>query len=335
MCNDLSCIQNNKSINQMEDLPLSLYSSNDNFWNKQREATELLGIYLQYFSEFKKWGIRAVNCANFLCFKFEINEETGEIILKLISADFCKLRHCPVCNWRRTLRLRASFFSFIKPFMEKNPKARWIFLTLTAPNVPIENLGDQLTKMNQAWKRLIQRKSLGFVQGFIRSTEVTREQKRRNYAHPHFHCLLQVDPDYFRGSKYLSQEKWLKLWQEAMRDDSITMVNVKAVKKDISVDGIILEVTKAFTYSIKLEEYKNPDEWLLEYFRQVHRRRFIVAGGSLKDAIKDLREEDEDNESLINVDDDDIAKIDLKEDEELHFNWRNKEYIYRKYTPKN
>lgn len=333
MCNDLSCVQNNKTIKQMEDLPLSLYSNNDNFWNKQREATEILGEYLQHYKEFKRWGIRAVNCANFLNFRFEIDKETGEIKLKLVSADFCKLRHCPVCNWRRSLRLKASFFSFIEPFMEENPRSRWIFLTLTTPNVPIEELGEQLTKMNQAWKRFTQRKAMRFIKGFVRTTEVTREKKRRNYAHPHFHVVLQVDPSYFQGKFYLSHDKWLKLWQESMRDESIEQVNVQAVKAGTSTDGIILEITKAFTYSIKLDDYKNPDEWLLEYFRQVHRRRFIVAGGNLKNAIRDLREEDEDNESLINVDDEDVSKIDLKEDEELYFNWRNLEYIYRKYTP--
>lgn len=119
MCNDLSCVQNNKTIKQMEDLPLSLYSNNDNFWNKQREATEILGEYLQHYKEFKRWGIRAVNCANFLNFRFEIDKETGEIKLKLVSADFCKLRHCPVCNWRRSLRLKASFFLSSNPLWKR------------------------------------------------------------------------------------------------------------------------------------------------------------------------------------------------------------------------
>lgn len=61
--------------------------------------------------------------------------------------------------------------------MEENPKARWIFLTLTVPNVPVEQLGEQLTKMNQAWKRFTQRKAMRFIKGFVRTTEVTREKK--------------------------------------------------------------------------------------------------------------------------------------------------------------
>ena len=172
------------------------------------------------------------------------------------------------------------------------------------------------------------------MKGFIRTTEVTREQKRKGYCHPHFHVLIQVESSYFQGYNYLSQAKWLELWRDCYRDQSISAsgVNVKAVKGDISEDNVIQEVNKTFTYSIKIEDVVKPDNWLLEYFRQVHRRRFVVAGGSLKDAIKDMREiEDEENDDLIHVEGD--KEVENKADSKSYFGWRDKEFIYRKTNP--
>lgn len=329
----LSVLDSSKDFHLKEDLPLSDYSKNDAVWDEKRRHTELLGQYLEHFDEFKKWGERCVSCAEILTFRFEVNKETGELKLKLNQANFCRVRHCPVCNWRRSMRLQACFYNFLPSFLEKNPKSRFIFMTLTAPNVPITELDSQLVKMNQAWQRFSQRKVFtNRVKGFVRATEVTREKRRKNYAHPHFHVLLQVDSSYFKGGNYLSQEKWLDLWRHAMRDDSITQVDVRAVKGDITKDNVINEISKTFNYSIEAEQYEKPDAWLLEYFRQVHRKRFIVSGGSLKNAIKDIREDEESNDDLINTDDDN-SEPDLKEEEKLYFGWRNKEFVYKKTNP--
>lgn len=62
------------------------------------------------------------------------------------------------------------------------------------------------------------------------------------------------------------------------------------------------------------------------------RERFIVAGGSMKSAIKDLREGEETNDDLINTEEENQS-VDLKEDEKLYFGWRNLEFIYRKTQP--
>jgi hypothetical protein len=71
-------------------------------------------------------------------------------------------------------------------------------------------------------------------------------------------------------------------------------VNVQAIKQGAEAEAA-QEVLK---YAIKPEDMKadGDGEWLLELTRQVHRLRFIASGGSLKDA---LREGDESNEDLI------------------------------------
>ena len=48
--------------------------------------------------------------------------------------------------------------------------------------------------MNEGWKRMIQSKRFkGVVDGFIRTTEITRPEKKKSErmnVHPHFHAML-------------------------------------------------------------------------------------------------------------------------------------------------
>ena len=77
------------------------------------------------------------------------------------------------------------------------PNARWMFLTLTVRNCAIEELGETLSRMNTAFQRLKDRKEFRPVQGWIRTTEVTRGSD--GSAHPHFHTLMMVPPSMLSG----------------------------------------------------------------------------------------------------------------------------------------
>ena len=57
-----------------------------------------------------------------------------------------------------------------------------MFLTLTVRNCAIEELGETLSRMNTAFQRLKDRKEFRPVQGWIRTTEVTRGSD--GSAHP-------------------------------------------------------------------------------------------------------------------------------------------------------
>ena len=100
--------------------------------------------------------------------------ETGETRLRLREAHFCRVRHCPVCQWRRSLMWQARFYQSLPKLVTEHPKARWLFLTLTVRNCPITELGETLTAMNAAWQRLKDRKEFRPVLGWVRTTEVTR-----------------------------------------------------------------------------------------------------------------------------------------------------------------
>ncbi|MBE3060566.1 protein rep, partial [Klebsiella pneumoniae] len=79
-------------------------------------------------------------------------------------------------------------------------------MTLTGRNCAIEELGETLSRMNTAFQRLKDRKEFRPVQGWIRTTEVTRGSD--GSAHPHFHTLMRVPPGMLNGQSYVRHERW-------------------------------------------------------------------------------------------------------------------------------
>ncbi|WP_249823825.1 MULTISPECIES: protein rep, partial [Enterobacteriaceae] len=213
-------------------------------------------------------------------------------------------RHCPVCQWRRTLMWQARFYQALPKIVVDYPSSRWLFLTLTVRNCEIGELGTVLTAMNAAFKRMEKRKELSPVQGWIRATEVTRGKD--GSAHPHFHCLLMVQPSWFKGKNYVKHERWVELWRDCLRVNYEPNIDIRAVKtKTGEVVANVAEqlqsaVAETLKYSVKPEDMANDPEWFLELTRQLHKRRFISTGGALKNVLQLDRET---NEDLVIADD--------------------------------
>lgn len=84
---------------------------------------------------------------------------------------------------------------------------------LTAPNVPGNQLQQEIKTYNKAFKELVERKEVkGVVKDYERKLEVTYNQERDDY-HPHFHVLIAVNRSYFTDKDYyISRDRWLELW---------------------------------------------------------------------------------------------------------------------------
>ena len=85
---------------------LSEVSPKDKPWDKHRANTDIVAHH--YKSDGMDDYAERVNlCSQLLDFKLVPDREEGELKLKLSSAYFCRVRHCPVCQWRRSLKWRA------------------------------------------------------------------------------------------------------------------------------------------------------------------------------------------------------------------------------------
>ncbi|MCT5353414.1 protein rep [Pseudomonas aeruginosa] len=279
-------------------------------------------------------------CSGLLIFADVPDPETGELVLRLREAHFCRVRHCPVCQWRRSLMWYARFQKALPEILGRYPNARWAFLTLTVRNCDIKELRATISSMNDAWKRLTHRAEFRNVLGWIRTTEVTKG--RDESAHPHFHCMLMLSPSYFKGSNYVTQARWAELWKECLRADYTPIVDIRIVRpKKVSREALetsntSLETSNAavadaarevLKYAVKPSDMLgggNDNEWFLELTRQVHNLRFIATGGALKDALR----EDEETEQDLILADDPAETPDYGT--RVAFAWRRKEKRYRK-----
>lgn len=256
-----------------------------------------------------RYSSRLLQCAQLLDFELKF-QETGELKPRLKSTFFCRVRLCPVCQWRRTLRHQAKFFQVIPKVIELFPTYRFIFLTLTVRNCPLDELRDRMKAMNVAWAKMSrERCSWWPAVGWVRSTEVTRGQD--GLAHPHFHAILMVPPGYFAGHSYLTQSAWTEKWQKAMKLDYTPIVNVKAVKGrpgESDNEGMARALCETLKYSVKPSDLVNDLGWLIGLTDQLHKTRAIATGGLLKDFLADL-EKEETNDDLINVGEEDSGEV--------------------------
>lgn len=250
---------------------------------------------------------RIANCSPTLEFITGVNPDTGEQKLKLKSARFCRCPRCPVCQWRKSLMWRAKVFKIMPKVFEAYPSARFIFLTLTVKTCPLQELRSTLSHMNKSWKRLSERKDFPGI-GWIKTVEVTRSSD--DYAHPHFHCLLMVNPSYFTGKYYLSQEKWTDLWKKSLRVDYPLMVDIQAVKSLTGQNqGMHEAVIETLKYCVKPSDIlgdRKPSnrisdqEWLVNLTTQIYQTRSIASGGILKHYLQHL-ESDDNSDDLIHA----------------------------------
>jgi plasmid rolling circle replication initiator protein Rep len=271
-------------------------------------------------------GERMLDCAPYLIFKI-LNDpesvETEKFIHRLRYAHFCKVRLCPICMWRRSLAWRARFFRSWDRISREYPKARYFHLVLTVPNCEIKDLRSTIDKMNQAWHRMVSRKTWPAM-GFLRSFEVTRS--KNNLAHPHIHALMMVNASYFSGQNYMNRDDWRKYWLTALGvsvDLNYIHPFVRAVKEGSQeeIGKAVLEVAK---YALKFDsssknggikkastgvsmeqtlKTKPGRLWFLELDKQLESTKSVTLGGVLKDFVKDDEFSDEEllqqNEAVI------------------------------------
>lgn len=72
-------------------------------WDKHRSNTDKVLHYYAKGDEdyFQQYAWRMRICSELLKFQLVPKESEGILKLKLSDARFCRVRHCPVCQWRR------------------------------------------------------------------------------------------------------------------------------------------------------------------------------------------------------------------------------------------
>lgn len=269
-------------------------------------------------------------CAEVLVFW---KQENGD--LKLNQAWFCKNKLCPICNWRRSLKYSCQAAQIVDEAMKREPKGRFLFLTLTIKNVPGEELNQAMSALTKSFDRLFRRaKVKKNLIGFLRATEVTIEEKREGYYHPHLHILLMVKSNYFLNKEnYISQNEWTAMWQQSAKLDYTPVVNIKAVKnKDTSIfdrQGLKKAILETAKYPVKPIEFDDENLQVIDdLYKGLFRKRQLSFGGLFKKIKLELKLDDVENGDLIHVDEE-TGEISGGQQLVAIWNWERKNYYVK------
>lgn len=306
-------------------------------WDVHRaEADEVQQVYAGGTNRHQRYAERVEHCSQVLEFardppkQASPQQATRESRQKytLKNAWFCRVRHCPVCQWRRSLMWQAKVYRALPSLLRDFPDTRFLFMTLTIRNCEVQDLRATLKRMAQAWKRLTELRQWP-ARGWVRAVEITRSQRDRS-AHPHYHCLLMVPPAYFQGD-YLKQRQWAELWRQCLRINYRPVVDIRAVKLALVPDsrrvneppkhlwGAVAEILK---YAVKPSDMVRDHDWFLSLSDQVQKTRAVAIGGILKRYITEREPDD-----LTQEPGEEGPEI---SGEQLFFGWKRDARRYRK-----
>lgn len=217
-------------------------------WDRNKSCSVAIAEAYSYIPGLEHYGEKIANCGTWLKMMGCPDVLHGNT---LKQAYFCKIRMCIMCQWRKSLVIRKQLVDLVKEHRKEYPTDVPLLLTTTVLNEKGERLNPTIDKMNIAWRRLMQLKVVRKVtHSWFRSMEITYNEERDDY-HPHFHGLLMVPQNFFYKKRglYILRDDWLNLWQQSMRDDRITQVDIRTLKcgTDAELEASVGEVAKYMT----------------------------------------------------------------------------------------
>lgn len=292
-------------------------------WEEHKMANHQLATAYDDIDPAKADRLRG--CANEVHF---LRSPEGKMTLS--GTWFCRVRLCPMCTWRRSLKV-AAHMTKIMAEIQRDQKYKYILLTLTVRNCDAEDLDGTITNMLRAFSNLTKLVAFQSVaKGWYRSLEITHDvspiitremvaNRPEYYAkhglwvgsinpnydtyHPHIHAVIAVPAGYFSGGRYIKQDRWAAMWQQCLKVDYAPRVDVRKVKGETA--SAVAEVAK---YAVKASDYIIPDDWdltvdtvrLLD--KALHNRRFVAYGGIFRVIHKRLNLDKPEEGDLVHVD---------------------------------
>lgn len=282
-------------------------------WHTKKLENQYISLAYETVNPAK--AARLNDCAQVLQFA----RAGGQMRLK--SANFCRVRLCPICAWRRSLKVQAHMHRILEAAESYN--LRYIMVTLTLRNCEPGALSASLDLLMGGFKRLMKRKRYSdVVVGWYRGVEVTHNVEADTY-HPHIHALFAVKPSYFRGDKYVSQAQLAQDWRECCKLRYNPVVDIRTIKAQGS-KTLIKAVNEVAKYTVKSADIIVFDDWDLtvETVRlldtALERRRFCAFGGLFKDLHARLNLDDVEDGDLINIDGEEKGEDD---DNSIYYFW--------------
>lgn len=258
-------------------------------WTEKKQQNIILAHSLHRLGDNKKAN-RVWWCASVLEFAQDINSDFE----RLINANFCRERLCPMCQSRRALKIFYQISQIMDEIEQDYKNLVPLFLTLTVENCIGEDLGNTIDTLLSGWRYLSQKgkknKFNRIVKGWFRVLEVTYN-KQENTFHPHIHSVILVEKNYFKSTNkdYIKHYQWSMLWSDACNLSYLPSCKIQTFEKK-GYKGVA-EVAK-YTFKGNQMLYANDDiitdKLIGTLALALKNRRLYALGGVMKDIAKKL-----------------------------------------------
>lgn len=269
----------------------------DNYTSKTEICQELKRLEQKKHQHdfLKKYYLRAFDIANKNAKSSISNfQKCGDYVWikdnKIHSANFCKQRYCPICQWRLSKKVYHEINTVIDA-VNAQYNVKYILVTLTIRNM--DKLSEGITTALQGFKLFFKRREVvKAFKGFIRTLEITRSGAGQ--WHPHIHCICAVGEEYWTDA-YIEHSRLIELWQQATGAEYAPNVDIRLIKGNIT--DAVAEVAKYAVKPFDLTNEIHKAEILAELIQATYKRRLRSMGGIIKKTAKSigitLEDEDE------------------------------------------
>lgn len=190
------------------------------------------------------------------------------------SANLCRDRFCPVCNWRLSLQRYVNMNTLFTELYMAYPDIVVSFVTLTVKSCKVDELSTTMDRMSKAWHNLLCRRPLKrIIKGTAKSVEVTYNEKTKEF-HPHYHILIAWESPDKRIAETNSKEfiaNWLSCCLKNNLVANIKAQNAKSVFGEVidfngeQKPSMARAVAEVFKYAFKSKQL---DDMPLTIFRK-------------------------------------------------------------------
>lgn len=227
------------------------------------------------------------NCGTFIKYGISSTNEQK----KVLYMETCNHRFCARCQKNESLKRAIKLYT-IANFLRLKRKRVFLFVTLTVRNCKRDELKNTILSINRAFDKMMRRKIFMKVKGYVSKIEVTYNHKRDDF-HPHMHLLFSMESDYFskKNKDYIKRDDLLLNWQSAMGDDSITQVDIRALKNQ-NDETLIKSIQEVAKYEAKSFDFGINQKVFEDFYFGLHSAKTFRYGGEIKE-ISNLYDVDE------------------------------------------
>ena len=214
---------------------------------------------------------RLERCCELLKFKVCPN---GYLFLK--DAQFCRVRGCPICEWRRSRKIASQVGKATKEIAGLYPNHKYMSISLPVPPCKVSSLPVALSNLRSGYRRLSELK-VWIPDGWLTFLNISF---LNDMVLLKLNCLCFVPSRYF-AQQYISKRKWSELWSQSLRIDTLLKIETHGLGK--------LPINYAAHYAKKLSCGLDlslcSDEILVDVINGLHQQKMFTASGLFKDYL--------------------------------------------------